>query len=79
MRTSIDCCFTIGLPLATGLLLHERAALSSKMEASEPRAECEELLAVVQRAVGDAGDVAQRCTAALRAQGVSAVVDWFVL
>ena len=35
------------------------------------------LHAVVQRAVGD--DAAQRCTAALRAQGVSAVVDWFVL
>ena len=47
------------------------------METSEPRAECDELLAVVQRAVGD--DAAQRCTAALRAQGVSAVVDWFVL
>ena len=47
------------------------------MEASEPRAECDELLAVVQRAVGD--DAAQRCTAALRAQGVGAVVDWFVL
>ena len=47
------------------------------MEASEPRAECDELLAVVQRAVGD--DAAQRCTAALKAQGVSAVVDWFVL
>ena len=47
------------------------------MEAREPRAECDELLAVVQRAVGV--DAAQRCTAALRAQGVSAVVDWFVL
>ena len=47
------------------------------MEAREPRAECDELLAVVQRAVGV--DAAQRCTAALMAQGVSAVVDWFVL
>ena len=37
----------------------------------------DELLAVVQRAVGD--DAAQRCTAALNAQGVGAVVDWFVL
>ena len=45
------------------------------MEAREPPGD--ELHAVVQRAVGD--DAAQRCTAALRAQGVSAVVDWFVL
>ena len=63
------------VPLRTALLL--RGCPSIRMEASEPRAECDELLAVVQRAVGD--DAAQRCTAALRAQGVGAVVDWFVL
>ena len=63
------------VPLRTALLL--RGCPSTRMEVREPRAECDELLAVVQRAVGD--DAAQRCTAALMAQGVSAVVDWFVL
>ena len=52
-----------------------KAAHSNRMEAREPPGD--ELLALVQRAVGD--DAAQRCTAALRAQGVGAVVDWFVL